>query len=91
MSRKQPGQVMQIRLLIVSLIDIMKDNGIPVERAMIYVRDEEGNFIGEPQPVLKMANDALVYLESIDPQKNEIVSTGPEESTNEQESPTRYI
>lgn len=90
MSKKQSEET-KARMLIVTLVNIMREHEIPIENGTIVVRDDKGNPIGKEYPILELVEDALNFLEKIDPNKIAVLSNPPEEKSNEQQNPKRYI
>lgn len=90
MSKKQSEET-KARMLIVTLVNIMREQEIPIENGIIVVRDDKGNPIGEEYQILELVKDALNFLEKIDPNKIAVVSNPPEEKSNEQQNPKRYV
>lgn len=88
---KNPSEISKIRVLLVALVDIMQQHGIEVNQIDVTIQDENNEFLDDGTPLLKMVNDALNHLEKIDPTKNAVVSNSPEEKSNEQQNPKRYV
>ena len=78
-------------MLIVTLVNIMREHEIPIENGIIVVRDDKGNPIGEEYLISELVEDALNFLEKIDPNKIAVLSNSPEEKSNEQQNPKRYV
>lgn len=90
MSKKQSEET-KARMLIVTLVSIMREQEIPIENGIVVVRDDKGNPIGEEYQISELVEDALNFLEKIDPNKIAVLSNSPEEKSNEQQNPKRYV
>lgn len=90
MSKKQSEET-KARMLIVTLVSIMREHEIPIENGIVVVRDDKGNPIGEEYQISELVEDALNFLEKIDPNKIAVLSNSPEEKSNEQQSTKRYV